>query len=734
MNPIFAFRFDQKSKNKRTDVLVLFHSTQEIDVAALVSEIENEIIENLVPDEIVILVREIAVQKAQSLFDSDSTLEILKERVLQRARVTLLGYGADGGIRSTKQVFQNGSAFRLSLETFKRRALTSICLDHGAFVEATPAFHFENPSKRHTEHFIRLSNILVRSAEISFVAFCTLPYIKSVTRIAYLDTPSLYAIVSAINDQICSFEPGRSPILADNFRSYLGVKNYDFKCNEDAIVLISASSSGGLANELEDLVGFDSGQIVHLLSLAEVTEKIQIVCSLQHDKDENPDGYNYTRSEETSGQCTFCDAGSKAIKLQGDQFDIAGPQPEPLLINRDDRPKNLQRTLENLVGCKVFSVGLGQPQTKAPRQFHIEADNLFSAEKFLERLDYILKRSIPAKSGCVVHLDEDSIHLAETVAAIVSSNGSAARIIDSNGLDAIEDKITEPVVIVAATIESGRSLLDVSRDLRNICPAAPLIYIIGLEKSSGSTRRNALPATLVQCDAPIKHDYQAVERLLLPGSFESHAWQLELRLIQDPKFKALLRKPTADRFEKRICRLKETSKPMSDSLFLSVDPKKPLALQKGFVFWPKELDSKPHTQADVYFTIASVLQQLRANSSKPNTRRLQSNWFQQSLLSPENFGRYNDGIIQACLLRAAHAAEMNYAMAPEMSREMARIIRRIVTSAHTPRGESAVEFLLALATKRMTLYSADTKELLKNCNSDVPAVQLMLKAVSQFTT
>lgn len=134
------------------------------------------------------------------------------------------------------------------------------------------------------------------------------------------------------------------------------------------------------------------------------------------------------------------------------------------------------------------------------------------------------------------------------------------------------------------------------------------------------------------------------------------------------------------------------------------------------MFWPRGLPEEDHTQADVYFTIASVLQQLRANAGrggKPGRSAIRTNWFQQTLLAPGNFGRFNDDVIQASILRAALTAELNYRDRPEDSREMGRLIARILKAAGVDRGGAAAEFLLALATRRLQLRREDLDTVLQ---------------------
>jgi hypothetical protein len=156
----------------------------------------------------------------------------------------------------------------------------------------------------------------------------------------------------------------------------------------------------------------------------------------------------------------------------------------------------------------------------------------------------------------------------------------------------------------------------------------------------------------------------------------------------------------------------------------------PLKLQTGFALWPDGLADRQPSQADVYFTIASVLQSRRAASETGQGRALRTDLFQQTLLDPSNFGRFSDGIIQASILRAARPNEINYAWAPEYSRDMARFARRIILSSDRPRGEAAAEILIAIGTKRLRLCTEDTKEVLREAKGLPPRVERLRQIVT----
>ncbi len=709
MSPLYAFRFDHQAVRQQRDILMVFVAARQIDTNAFATLVEDEIQSSLVPDEMLIVVRDPSFDAAKEALQQ-SLSEATLARLGDRCSVTMIGYDQLGKESQRNLIKGPQAPKKIEFSDFQRRAMTSIFASRGGFVESSPTYHFQNPSGRHTERFIRLSNILVRGAEIAFIGFCTLPFIPAGTKVAYLDTPSLYAVVAAINDQLSSFADSGSAILADNFRSYGGLQNYQFDQQAESVALISASSSGGMATDLIDRFNFDKSRVVHLLYLGKPNPTLNAICDLKFHREKNPNGYDSLPAVEESGHCRMCDAGSVAIKLQGDQFDIAGPQPDALLIKKEDAPKGLSDLMERLGKGQILSVGLGVPGSGQPRQFTVDETKLLTAPLFRERLDYVLRRTVPAKLSHVIPIDGHSHELAGKMVACVADVGGTAQFITPDKLNDIPAGTNGAIAIVAAVIESGRSLLDISRDLRSVAPKAPLIYFVGCSKTSGMKGRQSLESTLVQTDLPLKHQFVAVETIILPPSELRNAWWTELQLLQDPDFEKQIPAALKALFETRIDCLRKASQPLVDNLFLpsDPDPNRWLKLQPGFVFWTEDTAKPGHSQADVFFTIASVLQQLRANAEYLNKpAAIRTGWFQQTILAPGNFGRFNDDIIQASLLRAASPFEMNYSNSVTESRELGRLIRRVLEAAALPRGGAAAEFLLAISMRRLQLRKAD---------------------------
>jgi hypothetical protein len=85
------------------------------------------------------------------------------------------------------------------------------------------------------------------------------------------------------------------------------------------------------------------------------------------------------------------------------------------------------------------------------------------------------------------------------------------------------------------------------------------------------------------------------------------------------------------------------------------------------------------------------------------------------VLSPRCFDRFNDGVIQASLLRAASPAELDYSVAEQISGEMAQFLEIVFADESGQAGEASREFLLALAQNRLRLVMKDLQNLKRKC-------------------
>lgn len=712
MKHVFLHRFSRSVGGREVDTIMAFVASREFEQGRVAAELEREIDARLVPDELVIICRESVANDVASGFQGGGSLRRLRERLLPGTPTTLLSFD-ESGIEIRRQVLSTQDIpSTVDLDELLRRGATAVFKSNGGFVEATSAYHFRNPSGRHTSRFMRLSNILVRQPEILLLGVCTLRHIPSRTVRIYLDTPSLFAVVAAIND-VRESESALPPISADSYRSYHGVRTYAHFDLEHAVALVSASASGGLALILEER-GFDQKAIVHLLFLGKKAPEITIAVDLHRDA-KNPEGFNFTTEGNGDGDCGLCDAGSLPITLEGDQFHIAGPQPEPLVITRTSAHAALRDLMDRHAGTGTFRVNGGLPV----RQYAVDPDVVGSLGNSLDRLNYLAAAKIPARLGHCVAANEGSKKFAQRLLAAADSQ------INVLLPDEFEDAVTkavqpfeDPILVAAAVVGGGRQLLDISRRLRS-CPKAPIIYFAGIVTTPSAERTKVLASSLALTSNAASHPLVILDEINLPAANAPNAWDAELSLLDAVANSGLAL--TADLVDRRT-RLRRTSTALETDLFVANQGAGSLALRPGFAFWSPQLTAGAHTQADVFYTISAVLQRLRTAEAGIGRQSLRTEWFYRTLLSPENFGRFNDAIIQASLLRAARPSELDYTDNRVASADASRLIRRIVESARTARGEAAAEFLLALATKRLKLDKADTAAILDDLPAQTPLV------------
>jgi hypothetical protein len=181
-------------------------------------------------------------------------------------------------------------------------------------------------------------------------------------------------------------------------------------------------------------------------------------------------------------------------------------------------------------------------------------------------------------------------------------------------------------------------------------------------------------------------------------------WTEELKLLSDQKEKV----ESNDLFKDRFITLQSSADGLIGNLFWRSPTGKYLELNPGFVFFKFDLQELIPSQADIYFTIASILHHLRTEYKDGYQILLSQSENHCKILDPENFNRFNDPVIQASFLRAAQNIELDYSYDKAISKKMKDLIYEIVAKAQ----EASYEFLLALSVKKVKLTDDDMRLLI----------------------
>lgn len=694
MSAGFAFRFQHESV--RPALVICCNTTVSSD--EIVKSIKADVENNLLPDRVYLIGPTGHRDNFVSLFSNDSFKEEFESFVggVEERLVPLL-YDSCGVITRAKNDLRIEKGLRDAmicqgmLDIFERRQ---------GLITSSSSFHFSKPSGDHCSGFIRASNLLVAGEEVAFLAISLLPYFSEAPDRIYVDTSSISYLVSVA--ALMSGRYSERLPLIESFESYTALKkSFDFVEAASSLVIISATTSGGLAAEILKKNNFTAEQVVTLFysKLKPAQYGIfDVACLVSESiKSFAPE------------DCSDCLKGSKVIKIAGDQFLPEAPSHGQVVIKKTDFTADRRKFFEefaakNLLQWRVAS-DLG---AESREHFFIDVENYLKGmpKGFSEKLHRSVKKYISRDAEKIIALDDPgSISLMEEVKKIIGEPGVVWQSMSEVDEDLL--KGSSSVVVIAGAITSGRKLLDASRKLRCISDQSSILYLVGFSKIPSKDAYEQL-----------RKDLELGGRTLIVLS-ECHmprvigstrtSWDAEfdfLREISDD----LSEDPVelSDALKVRLGKF-EQNEFDSDDLFLPSPSGEVLKLRDTFAFWSGlEIDHTTSTQADVYWTIQAILHDMRI---KPNGAGLAS-IYHSTVISPACFDRYNDGVIQACLLRAATASELNYSVSDDFSLKMMDFLISVIEGSAEAQGEGALEFLMAMCLGHLRINTEHLRELL----------------------
>ena len=710
MRGFFTFRFFEPNELDRNSLGVFCSSKTDID--GLIKAIKEDVSEAFVPKSVYVM----AMNSVKS-----ELLELLESRIFKQEFESILGE-TDKKIKLTlicgKGIFINSNGVKLDeslRDSIIQGGVKNIFERRKGIISASASYHFVKPSGDHCNKFIRASNLLISSTEVCFLAVPLLPFITdNITRI-YIDTSSIaYLVSTAI--QLSSIA-NSSDVMIESFESYVALNEpYDFTEDEHSLVLISATTSGSMAKQLISDTNFGGYQIITLFHLGLPHGQIGLFDVLPA----VPGGV----SSASARECKLCRLGSKLISISGDQFLPETPKHELLVVKKSDFDKKRESFFQEFAKRGVLQWNKDVDNSKEHLFIDIEKIIGNASGEFKRDLDRAKNKYLTHHTNTLINLDcKGSVKLGNYLA----SGGIDITVINFSDLDSIDFSITKSVLVVAGAITSGRKLLSISRKLRDLREDCVISYFVGFSKLPTLEAETQLKRDLVMGG----NEFFILRKAPLPRvkSNDKTAWDFENDYIgifsdDDPLSEEPKELPAI--FSERIAPAATLT---DNNLFLPSPNASVLTLRKTFAFWSDinfESTSTLTTQSDVYWTVQAVLHDLRIRSKDKGL----ASTYHTTLISPVCFDRYNDGIIQACFLRAAKPIELNYSIDEKFSRQMTDVINSVVNNWRNGQGEAALEFLLALACRRLRLVDKHIHEVTELFDESMPdTVKFLLKSI-----
>ncbi|WP_157551084.1 hypothetical protein [Microbacterium sp. Root553] len=610
--------------------------------------------------------------------------------------------------------------------------LRQLFRDSESLALSAAGFHFAHPSGKHSEYFIRASQAVSRRHHSYFVAMTLLRRIPIRDELhgdgtIWVDTASISSLGYAYADLLRRGGITTS-LQVESFGGHDGVDR-TLKPGPADIVFVSGSTSGTLSDRIIKTKGVAEDQIVTLFYLAEAPwdeAKGLLLCNLTSPEPVLSFSVRESRLDPydsfDASDCSLCNNGRGVVVLEGDSFFPAATQMElrmPIITDRPhrgitgpDRPKS---PLE-FDGQDFFLDLAGAGALKADKSPHGVSTKLghllapASTTPAARRILAKAKSRVGRGPVAILSLnDKQSVALGRFLShhffgsKVTDDKTRAWREWRKPGLDRLEDANGGTVLIVAAVIASGRSLTDLSRELRVHAGKFHPEYLIAAAHPESSSTWDILKRGLERVTSAKQTQVTVAWKIprqpRSPGT--GSPWIREratLNIVHGWLADRSAKDAANAKFDSRLTAL---NAPHDKSLFVGALDARPIPdLNKGFALWPKAWEDLPGspcpTHPEIYATVAHLMYESRHRNAQLEKRSLTVRRHGYAL-HPSMFDRFNDPVIQAAILRAAEPGELHYSSDLHASAAVANLLLFVLKNVHNEAGAAAYEFLLALS-------------------------------------
>lgn len=571
-------------------------------------------------------------------------------------------------------------------------------------VVAPPGFTFVKPSQKRSTHFLRAEEALTEVEGVQFLAFALLEKLCNRARIVgaqldviFVDTMGIAAVAYALREMYCALYGVPKPRVV-TFHSHEGIDKIDAPLHGTSFTLISASSSMNLERDWKQKVKCDATEVVTLLTLTDAKDAKDALYALPalDGLDDRPHHKHL-----------------KDLPIVGERFAPEELLPKSVMLRKKEH--RLQHVSDF---CKAFGrngalavQARGPIPTSKVRPIYLDGRKLMGNEDFRMFAEKVISQKTSASVSAIIYQKDDASHeiakhCAERLQKVMH-RVPPLRLISDAEIESREATLekTAGILVVAAVVGRGTRLLSISRDLRDIHTGART-YLIGAQIAETASQVAALAPNLRHSasGAEIR-----IERFMdiAVGEGTGESFEEEGQLLRN------IQGQLGGTFAVRLDGLAGSSDGLRNAVFMPCNDglETAMRLRPDFAYWDDFYKESDDTNAAVLATAGALLQNAREQKFAKEIDRLATDAFQQVILNPENFARYNDGAIQAALLRCARPSELDYSREASASQFMLDLLANIFEQHNRLQGEAACEFAFALFTRKLRLQQQHLSEL-----------------------
>lgn len=693
-------------------IAVLYHHRNGREAAALGEALEDLTNRRLSPTRVLVvcgLGRQKEIKREFAALDQST-----KSRLGVTSHILVLPYGFHGRAEESAAIAIRGTDWAVSdaeLHGIAVEGLKQLIDETGVILRAPRGYVFRKPSGSTSRTFIRTGNMFREPSALAITSHLLMREIPADIDTLFIDSFTIPSPAMAfVGERAAIAKQSKvkySEPAISNFHSYSIDPGLRFPGYSNYSVLISASTSGKLARKLVDEHGAKPELLHHMVILS---------------SDQGLQSRSMYFEEKEPESKRAAQAFRREISIPGEEFIASSGEPHPARITKSHFSPLESKTLSLPFYQGALTVNLSAPGHSAYSL--ITLDEIREGENgvFDKWLEDEVEHSIPANVGWILPVDaKSSRELATRVAAMLKSHlGRELPVLTlsdlvTNGVPP-RDSGDRTVLVVAAETGLGEELLSASRALRNV-KHKHRHYLVGHVFPESASQFERLQNNLRVSGRSRRYGWSCFLASPL-GQIEGHdSWRIEseclergLSVVESQSFPAKLLKSLIAR-NKAL----KAQGVRGECLFLPRPDLKPLLLRPESVLFSRSY--KDVSQVTVYLMVSAALQRARDHVA-PDGSALDEDMcfhgspFIVSLLDPDMFSRFNDGVIQAAFMRACAPDELNYADHQILSRNVRDILIAAVRHSGSDAGEAVMEMLFALATKRLRLKDEHFEDVL----------------------
>ena len=572
-----------------------------------------------------------------------------------------------------------------------RRGIAALFEETETILHAPHGYSFRKPSGREEDIFVRAGNMLRQPHALALFNHLLLRHLPSDCATLYIDSFTILSFAMGLQS-VSAYFGLRTPAI-ESIHSYDIPHDVWIPHDRSYLFLISASTSGGLAQKLVHEHHAEPSRIVHLLGVGPTNAPFAASCIYFHAREIK------ANTPASPGQA------NATIEIRTEEFLVSQGAPRPVRITEAHIDKHAAGELHQPFYRRALQFGRS-PLKRRYSPFSIANDIKDSHDSPLRAwATQRLVHDLPASVRMLLHMDDS---MAERIARWLA---------DALGFHVVVKRLEQfdpgsednsPTNTIAVIAHHDPDLEDLARAsiaLRRL-PDIHRHYVVGYGFPSSQVEHKRRQVDLRMASNRRRYGWSQflvlpVGAAMLHDSFVEHRGHLSPHTLQQHT------PVLGNRLYESLLRHVESSTICAESFFLPRTDGAPLALRPGSVFLPQSCSDV--SQIAVYAMVASAVQSAREPKATgvQDTARFDDNPFVRAVLDPSMFARYSDGILQASLLRSAQRSELDYSGSDDLSRQFASTCSSVLENHAHPVGDAAPEFLYALATDKVLLREAD---------------------------